>query len=169
MRIVAKTHAEKAGDMGLDYATRQLNFYGIDEIWGSDAEAQLISMTNYAVNSVMAKHLSQQAAAELFIALGYPTEMIVGNDRETGVFSPSATVKTAISAFLVLLWASTDLLFSRSIGDKYKYEKIAVAAIDTKTTECCLKVHGQSQPLSLPRSAPCARSGRYRHQPICNP
>ena len=150
INLVSQAHAEKASNLGLDYAEKQLGFYEIDEMWGSDTEASLISVTNHAVNSVVSKFNSQKTAAELYIALGYPVEMIVGEGDNTGVFSPSATVKTAISAFLTLLWASTDLLFSSSIEEKYKYEKIAVAALDTKTTECCLKVHGQSQPLKKP-------------------
>ena len=142
--------AMEAREIGLDYATEQLSFYDIDFVWGSDNESALISVTNHAIDAAFSKHLAQQSAAELYVALGYTDEMIVGEGAETGVFTPSSTVLSTVNSTLALLWATTGMLWGSSIKETHQYEKLAVAAIDTKTTDCCLRVHGQTQPMDKP-------------------
>ncbi len=97
---------------------------------------------------------AQVMTARALVAAGAGEPEIVGDDARAGVLRPAVVVAegarwaaAALSAALAayLLWT-----IDRERQPRSEWFHQAVAAIDERTTDCCLRVHGQAQPLEKP-------------------
>lgn len=97
---------------------------------------------------------AQATTARALVAAGAGEPEIVGDESRAGVLRPAVVVAegarwsaAALNAALTgyLLWTLDREQLPRS-----EWYHQAVAAIDERTTDCCLRVHGQAQPLEKP-------------------
>lgn len=105
---------------------------------------------------------SQMASVEAAIRSDADPSMIYGDEdgRTLGILQPAPATRegsrwlaTAFSlAFLFWLLGPKDGWRPWGVVEpgEPKIQKQAIAAIDHRTTECCLRVHGQIQPLNKP-------------------
>lgn len=95
---------------------------------------------------------AQIATASALVATGADAGEIVGDESRAGVLRPAVVVAEggrwiagAVSAAMIGWWGQ--VIGSR--GREVWFHQ-AVAAIDERTTDCCLRVHGQVQRLDRP-------------------
>lgn len=100
----------------------------------------------------MLAELSRLQASDADIA-EIQTRLVTGDDSRSSLWDNAAnSLQLSIE---LALWAIANGLLAR-IGrtveqrDGRAYQKQAIAAIDERTTDCCLRVHGQVQPLDTP-------------------
>jgi len=131
---VAYTQLQAAADLGLDQAERTLAVYGIST--PSHAFA-----TTEAYEAWMAT-IDGQLAGTLALAVQGNESAILGDDRRVGQLSPAPVVREGARwlAFSSII-ALTSVLDQGATGTQWKRQ--AIAAIDERTTDCCLRVHGQ--------------------------
>lgn len=100
-----------------------------------------------ALAVILALLAVQSNSAFALLALDADIALIIGDNSRQGVVRPG-TIITALLFWLVSLAVSefTSVVEESQIG----FQKQAVATIDDHTTDCCLRVHGQVQPLSKP-------------------
>ncbi len=155
---------DQARSGGAGNALEQLSFYGIEQTapYTPDptsyeaAIAAVLSLLDAQVNSIYG-----------LVELGGEEPLIVGDDAHPGQLNPTNIV-TAGAFWVTELWqysfeetilavldaTSMELLAGMNIGLSQglstKFLKQAIAALDERTTDCCLRVHGQIQPLNKP-------------------
>ncbi len=148
------TEAVQAGQA---QAQRQLEAYGLAVPFGI-AAVDIAAM----LAAWLARFEAQAAAAQGLVATGADPEEIIGDGERAGVLRPapviaegSRWVANAVVGALIL-WLEqatqgkqTPTPPGRKQPESEWYHQ-AVAAIDERTTECCLMVHGQTQPLDQP-------------------
>lgn len=137
-----------AEDLGTQSFRRQVEAYGAEFI--SQMPGQYITP---GLNAIMAGVDRQITVAQSLLAAGTEEELIIGDEagERQGVLQPSSVVRdtaqwlttVAVLAFLSLAGSGTATVNNRPV----EFQKQAIAALDEKTTDCCLKVHGQIQPL----------------------
>lgn len=121
---------------GLSEAERQLEYYNKPNSYRITADV------NPAVQSIVSEVDKQQTMIEGMIYNGLDPVLITGDEEHQGAlrFGPVAVA----SAF----WISTTVwsAFSKHVErNAPTFDKQAVAALDLRTTDCCLRVHGQIQ------------------------
>lgn len=103
----------------------------------------------------------QRAAVTALIATGADESEILGDEGRAGVLRPgpvvaegSRWVASAVTTAMALWFAELIRRQGREgpsgAGTGTEWFHQAVAAIDERTTDCCLEVHGQVQPLDKP-------------------
>ena len=134
--------------LGLEQSGRQLRAWGSHPgtVVGALAQEQ-----QEAVGALGAQVDAQRAAATaLALGNGEP-ELIYGNEEQQGVLRPSQVIAQGafwVAALAAGAWAWQAQQDRRRTGTRWMHQ--AVAAIDERTTDCCLRVHGQTQPLDKP-------------------
>jgi len=96
--------------------------------------------------AVLAGVDAQVASARAALAVG-DTAMLLGDEEAWGIVSPAPVAKETAKWLAVAVmegWLEFINPARLPAGDWYKQ---AIAAIDERTTECCLRVHGQAVPL----------------------
>lgn len=138
----------EAQSLGLEESARQLRFYGIEARRQTGVmPMELTNQSNAAVSAVSAALSAQEAQILAMILADMEDGQIVGDDNRDGVLSESE-MATAIAFWAAFLFG--DAFGGGSTGYGLDFSKIAVAAIDGRTTNCCLNVHGQIQPFDSP-------------------
>lgn len=142
--LLADAHAT-----GLEEAARQLRFYGVETNPDPASVASLAQTA--ALDAVLAKLAAQEAAARAQVLTGAEPAQIIGDDERTGTLRPSDISAALATWAAVMVWAAFSEWVKRypSPGN-VRYKKQVVAALDNRTTECCLKAHGQVKPLDTP-------------------
>jgi hypothetical protein len=134
-----------AQELGLDEAARQLNFYDIAStplVTQAEREA-----SNAALDAIIAKVDAQEAQVNALLMLNADPVQILGDEDRAGVLR-EADIATASTVWLAsLLWDAFNRWVSGN-SNGVQFGKQAVAALDGRTTDCCLRVHGQIQPLA---------------------
>lgn len=133
-----------AEDLGKQYFTQQAEAYGVI----ATASPKQIALPAY--QAVAARVDQQAAAVNAMILSGADEALILGDGERLGVLQPAPVVRdaamwiveTAMQTFL----SQGDGTITPS-GRKVLFDKQAVAGLDENTTDCCLQVHGQIQPL----------------------
>lgn len=149
-RDVGQTVRQALSDarvVGQDEARRQA------EAWGYGSVGVVGSVDTGAMETAwLAVVDAQIAAATALVATGADAGEIVGDDSRAGVLRPAVVVAEggrwiagAVSAAMIGWWGQ--VIGSR--GREVWFHQ-AVAAIDERTTDCCLRVHGQVQRLERP-------------------
>lgn len=91
---------------------------------------------------------SQVSQAGAVISSGGDWGLVLGDDERSGIVTPAPVVRDG-SRWLtqIAMMAAAGWLLSADEQKPDVYYKQAVAAIDERTTECCLRVHGQTVPM----------------------
>ena len=136
----------EAIDMGEEEAVRQLDWYG------EEARRRSIFLTeqiNSATNAVMARFDAQDAAIIALILAGLHQSQILGGGTRAGILSAVDVTNAASFWATNLVWDAFDETIGTKRGGR-EFAKVAVAVLDERTTDCCLKVHGQVVPFREP-------------------
>lgn len=138
-----------SADLGLQSIKNQIDIYGIDP--GVDPEMlgwQLLAMQEEAVAAVTSQVERQSTSALAMLMSGADRAMILGDTDRQGIIRPSPVTQD-MAYWAAAGFAGAYALFTKANG-KIPFKKQAVAACDDHTTETCLRVHGQIQPLDEP-------------------
>lgn len=153
LRITVRHYADmiigEAQEFGATAAETQLAFYGVIALRGALPDS-LKEKRTAAVGAVIAKLNAQIAAITAMIEVGGLDEMIVGEGETVGVLRPGETIVTAAYWLTQLSWDSFDWFVQKNGGGQF--QKQAIAGLDERTTDCCLRVHGQIRDLDAPFS-----------------
>lgn len=135
---------------GKSYADQQLDIYKLDKPGNQTKPMNEQRLENYSASlNVIRKKLDDQFAQLEALDLLGEKELILGNDMRKGVLKESSIITAAVYYISALIWDS----FESEIGHAraltgMDYLKQAIAVLDRRTTECCLRVHGQVQPFN---------------------
>lgn len=133
-------------------AVTQLGAYGVD-VGGRSTSGVATAVIDQAMTAIMAQLDAQLAGVRAMVETDADPIYITGDESRQGVLVP--TVVTSAAAFWAVRVASStwDWVASNwggGIGTRQEFYKQAIAAIDERTTDCCLQVHGQVQPMRDP-------------------
>ncbi|HSN78205.1 MAG TPA: hypothetical protein VL334_24300 [Anaerolineae bacterium] len=137
---------QDAAALGTLQALAQLRAYGLTPPGSAMPPA---SEAQAGLQAVLATVDLQVAAATALLVTGAQPEMITGTDERQGPLSAAAVISPAtlwVGAAALAGWGWAVGLYGGRPGPQ-PWLKQAVAAIDERTTECCLRVHGQVVPL----------------------
>jgi len=130
---------DDAATLGAEQAAAQLAGYGVGQA--------AVSATGpgqgraEALQAILAILDAQIETAIALMVTGAPVEQIVGSDERQGPLAPAAVLSSAWFWVGAVTLASWTWLATRP--GQQLFFKQAVAAIDERTTDCCLRVHGQ--------------------------
>lgn len=134
----------EAADLGIDQAEAQVDAYGLGGFTsGLDTER-----LQEALNAWLGVFDSQVAGVEGALILGADDAFIVGDEEQAGLLTPTPLTQAGASWLsLAAQWGFWWLIEEPVKRKGIDWWKQAIAAIDHRTTECCLRVHGQAVPL----------------------
>jgi len=135
----------RAGKHGLESASVQLRNYG--ELVGLVPDDILALRSEAAVAAVAAAVDKQEATIYASWLAGPDRGMILGDDGRVGQLRPADILITGAVWAAALFWSMFGYAVESAAGPD-KYQKMVVAALDERTTDCCLRAHGQVQPLN---------------------
>jgi len=143
---------DQAQEKGQEFAGRQLYAYKIPaeppDQHGANQQVQ------NAVAGVIAIVDRQITAIQTALVADLDTTLILGDEDRVGMFRVGDVIAAGAFWSATLVWSAFRNTVSRSGSQngsgKNRIKKLAVAAIDGRTTNCCLKVHGQVQPFDKP-------------------
>jgi hypothetical protein len=135
-----KWQMRAAQQIGMASALVQLDAFGIAV--PSDRTSAGEAQIDAALDAALANLNGQEDAIRAMLLTGVDDAMITGDDDRQGVLQVG-TLTAAIAFWLAALMNDafdwTVDLHGRDRG----FRKQAVAALDARTTDCCLRVHGQ--------------------------
>jgi hypothetical protein len=130
-----------ADELGKDEAARQLSFFKIE----AAKTINLSTQSQGALQAILTRFDAQTAAVSALLATGASEDLILGGESRTGVLRPGDVLSTSAFWLARSVWTAwAEMVQKNSNG----FSKQAVAALDNRTTDCCLRVHGQVQPLN---------------------
>lgn len=128
-----------AADVGLKQAENELRVYGL-------AAASVRPVTQEALRSIIAQLEAQIGNIRALALMGADEALLIGDANRVGLLSP-ASLSAEIGRWLALVAEqSHEDTIQDSIeqaGAKGEYMRQVIAAIDERTTDCCLRAHGQ--------------------------
>lgn len=130
---------------GAANARLQTLAYGIAEPAepGQDIESQVAA----AYDVIDARIQSQEASITALLLSGSDPAYIMGDESRQGVLRASDVLLAGAFWLAGLWWRGFDTYASHAGGG---FSKQVVAAIDERTTDCCLRAHGQIKPFDAP-------------------
>lgn len=155
LRESVRTQSEKilqqAQAAGIDLAVTQLDAYGVTTP-GAVVPDSLVYQRGTAVDAIDAIVKQQEATVRAVLANGGGANMILGNGQDRlGIVKPGETVGTVAYWISGLFSNVFDWYVIHKSGKKGDaFSKQAIAALDDRTTDCCLRAHGQVKPLDEP-------------------
>lgn len=139
---------ENAVIYGSSYADRQLENLNIT---GNNRSEQDWGGLFAALNALDAVINKQKSEIMLLMMTGADQSRIIGDNSRVGALRPGDVISHATEYAASLLWDSFHKRIktkARSQADRIK--KVAVAAVDSRTTDCCLRVNGQVRGVDEP-------------------
>jgi hypothetical protein len=140
-----KAVLRSAQEAGIKNAADQLKGYGVKAANPGQLVLGLVDELNVAMKAITAEIASQQATIEAIALAELDTALITGTQDRTGILRPSPVAEAAAFWITNLFHDSFGFTVSNS-GGVMGFRKQAIAALDRKTTDCCIRVHGQIQP-----------------------
>jgi len=139
---------EDASELGMDQGRREASAWDLPPVsigalpLIADATEIMVGAVDQQLNTVLAQiRTGSPDAAELF-----------GDESRHGILAPTGVVLAATRWVTTITDTAhnvyTEQAIERSGQRKDEYGLQAIAAIDDKTTDCCLKVHGQIIPVN---------------------
>lgn len=142
---------------GLAMADEQLAGYGLGEGTSPLQQQALWAEQQEAVTAVTALLDAQAATAVALAASGADPGLIVGNAQQAGIVQPGPVLNAGALWIGTLVAGAFGWLVGQRSGGagergsgSTKWWHQAVAAVDERTTDCCLRANGQAQPLDKP-------------------
>lgn len=150
-----------SADIGLTAGQRNLEIYGLPPYGLPPARGFNLTLEQAAVTAVMGTLDSQITAIQAMVNARMASEgEIIGDDNRVGMLAPAPVQRqaahwiatVAAGSFLFIITQAVDGESGQAVHapDRRVYLKQAIAAIDERTTECCLEVNGQTQPMDQP-------------------
>lgn len=130
---------------GQEEATRQLRYYGVTPSSELTTGIERRTQLDGAVQSVLARFDAQASLASALVITGASDAQIAGDDQRGGILLPSVVLAACVFWAASLTWNS--FAMTATAQSSYQFKKQAIAGLDERTTDCCLRVHGQIQPL----------------------
>jgi len=130
----------QAGQIGAEQAQVELEAYGGDHgVW-----SPYVGEIQAAHAAWMGPVDAQIAGARAALMMGWDEAMVTGDEERVGLLNPAVVVRegarwlaiAALAAWLAQVDARQERLGT-------PFDRQAIAAIDERTTDCCLRVHGQ--------------------------
>jgi hypothetical protein len=147
IRTEANLVLQDAQFLGFEEAARQLSFYGIKTV------PTLLSVDRQAREQVLSAISARLDAQEAVIRAMVMTEaeltQIVGSEDRAGTLR-SSDIAPGLAAWAASLLWSAFSTWTNNNSQGFQFKKQAVAVLDARTTDCCLRVHAQIQPLNKP-------------------
>lgn len=129
----------RAAELGAEHVGEQLAVYGLRASALSTADAQ-----QRAIDAVLAELDAQISRVEALALIEPDPALIIGDDERTGVLSAGGVLRdTARFLGIMVLGGLSAALIPGADVERDEFLKQAVAAIDERTTDCCLRVNGQ--------------------------
>lgn len=146
IQTIAQTTLWEAAAGGSQQAERQVALYGLPVV--------LAAYTPRSELDAWLAGYDAQRAAILSVAFGAgDMNLVLGDGTRVGLLSPAPVIRDGAKwlAAAAAAGVMTSVLASLNRADaQVEYGKQAVAAIDERTTDCCLRVNGQVQPMGEP-------------------
>jgi len=140
VKVEMRELLQKALLGGLAEARLQLGFYKVD-VPGTFNYTDLLSQVDRAEGVITGNVVLQASVIDALIR-GGSAEMILGDGDRIGVLRPGDVLMAGAFWLSSTLWNSFSYTVNIYAKEK-KLQKQAIAAIDNRTTDCCLRVHGQ--------------------------
>lgn len=143
----------QAADVGSGAAEKQLQVYGFQPVLpGFNVELPVS-----AVRAVLEGQLANVTALTL---TGVGLDMVLGDDERVGILSAGKINAEAARWAAVAAAESQRGAFDSTLRDEpEQWQKQWVSALDDRTTDCCLRAHGQT----VPRDEPFVLTGTPRY------
>jgi len=145
---VTRTLAESL-ELGFDQARRTLEAQALSVL----VEPEPAVMRDWLLG-VMAMVEQQARMAEVMTRTRNVTEAaLLGDQTRMGLLSPTPVIREAARAATAVAVGGAMGVMARSgerVADRGEYREQAIATIDERTTDCCLRVHGQIKGLDEP-------------------
>ena len=136
----ARASLAEATAIGVAQAASEVAAYGLP-----------VAPTTYAPTVEITAWLDTYSAQALQVTAIYLTTgdmtRIIGDGSRVGALSPAPVTRSGASWIVAALTAAWTTSVGTSLdraGAKLDFVRQAVAAIDERTTDCCLRVHGQT-------------------------
>lgn len=126
---------------GLEYGADQLAIYSLA---AQPGDVRLL--LDELVESWMQTFYTQRQGITMMLLAGTAPEEILGDEDHAGYFTPAPFLREG-SRWLTLAVMLGFAHLVEPVAPDHLYRKQAIAAVDHKTTECCLRVTGQVKPL----------------------
>jgi len=146
LRRINEPHLPNIQQLNLaTYAERQQIYQSTlqaSPAWIASLESALeLNITRLAVNGA-----DVTAAIDRLLALNIAD----GRASAFRLSGAAAQTQTGTATWIASALAASALFKAVKVITRTEYEKQAIAVIDANTTDCCLRVHGQTQPLDKP-------------------
>jgi len=139
----------EAQQIGAGESARQMRFYKIKSPNVARVSMDLSTQSQSALGVVISTVDKQIAAINAMILTGSVDEEIIGDENRVGVLRYGEVSSAAAFWATALLWDAFDY-WTTQHSNGTTFQKQAVAALDNRTTDCCLRAHAQIQPLNKP-------------------
>ncbi len=140
-----------AAQYGGDEAERQLKYYGIKPPSPTKPK-ELSRETDAALAAILAQVDQQSLNAQALVLTNADREQILGSKKRNGALVASAVITLANHWAASMVWTGFEEVIGE-VASQPRYstlQKVTVAVVDDHTTECCLLVNGQIQPVGAP-------------------
>lgn len=131
--------------LGADESARQLRFYNIPSNPGPSTGERATAQT--VLDAVLARIDAQYAAVHAMILTGADASEILGDDERAGMVRSSDIAPLIASIAATLVWSSFSNWTTAHAPTEISFNKQVIAGLDERTTDCCLRAHGQIVPL----------------------
>lgn len=135
----------QAAEAGTGQARRELAVYQLPDTVAP-------ASTAFAQQAWMAIFVAQTAQIAALVMQG-DKKLLLGDDSRVGIFAPAPMLREG-SRWLALAsqnaYGDTVQSSLQRAGAQDEYMRQLVAAIDERTTDCCLRVHGQAVKMDEP-------------------
>lgn len=149
--LVVGDWLDEAFSIGSEQATEQLSARGFV---ASALLALAVPAIQLAKQSIEITLKSQTVRALSLAKLGTDPALIFGDVARPGILTPGPTVREIARWLVVVANQTHEEVINQTLSDAGEkpegWGKQAVAAIDERTTETCLLVHGQVKPFDEP-------------------
>lgn len=145
----ARTLFVSAQEQGAEESRKQLSFYGVNAPDVSRVGVELSAQNQSALDAALSVVDAQSAAIVAAVLTNHEDSQIVGDDGRQGILRQGEVIAAATFWGTALLWDAFDY-WTTAYSSGIQFQKQAVAALDSRTTDCCLRVHAQVQPLNKP-------------------
>lgn len=144
LRATGREGLQTAADAGRESAERQLAAYRADGLTGAQGIGERPDV-DALLNGWMATFDQQADAILAVLAAGQDPTLVLGDEGRLGLLQPAPMAAEGsywLAAALALgltAWA----IGGQERRSRVDWDKQAIAALDERTTDCCLRVHAQ--------------------------
>lgn len=148
LRGVISDTMTTAGDLGVDSAARQLSLYDIES---TGFVNQFVSV-DVGIEGSMSLVESQFNQVLAIATISADPAIILGDAARQGILRPAPIVRNTFDLSATLtgaLWVS-QIIQGVETQREEEFFKQAIATMDERVTDTCLRVHGQTRQLEQP-------------------